>query len=117
MRVKRGTVKKKRHKKYLKAAKGYSHAKSHRYRTAKNQVEKGMQYSTRDRIAKKREFRKMWIGRITAACKIHGISYSKFIFGLKRADIRLDRRIIHIIAQQDSQAFTHLVAITQKLGK
>jgi large subunit ribosomal protein L20 len=114
MRVKRGKVKRRRHKKYLKAAKGYAHAKSHRYRMAKNQVEKSMQYATRDRKVKKRVMRKLWITRINAACRAKGLSYSKFISGLKKANILLNRKVLQDIALQDAAAIEHLVSLSQK---
>ncbi len=113
MRVKRGKNKKRRHKKYLKEAKGYSQAKSRRYRNAKNQVEKSWQYSTRDRKVKKREMRKLWITRINAACRQRDISYSKFIHGLKEANVKLDRRMMQQIAMDDPEAFTKIVEISK----
>lgn len=112
MRVKKGITKKKRHKKYLKAAKGYSYAKSHRFRNAKDQVEKSMQYSTRDRKQKQRIMRSLWITRIGAACRNQGISYSNFIFGLKSKSISLDRRMLQQIAQFDAEAFSKLAALS-----
>ncbi|MFC2060888.1 50S ribosomal protein L20 [Elusimicrobiota bacterium] len=113
MRVTRGKVKTRKHKKILKAAKGYSHAKSHRYRNAKGQLEKSLQYATVDRKKKKRDNRQLWITRISAACRAQGISYSKFIFGLKKKKINLDRRVLQEIAKNDSQTFTHLVSLTR----
>lgn len=117
MRIKRGKVKKRRHKKYLKAAKGYAHAKSHRFRNAKDQVEKSWQYSTRDRKQKKREMRKLWISRINAACRAQGINYSKFIFNLKKTNIEIDRKVLQEIAQTDNPAFVHLVSFSQESNK
>ncbi|MFW6172872.1 MAG: 50S ribosomal protein L20 [Elusimicrobiota bacterium] len=114
MRIKKGKQKRRRHKKYLKQAKGYSHAKSHHYRTARNQVEKSMQYSTRDRKQKKREMRKLWISRINAACRSRGMSYSKFISGLKKQKINLNRKTLQKIAQIDIQGFDHLVSLSKK---
>ena len=113
MRVKRGITKRKRHKKYLKAAKGYAHAKSHRYRNAKNQVEKSMQYATRDRKRKKRLARKLWITRVSIACRESGTSYSRFISGLKKANINLNRKVLQEIALIDSQALNHIISLTQ----
>ncbi len=113
MRVKRGQVKRRRHKKYLKAAKGYAHAKSHRYRTAKNQVEKSLQYATRDRKRKKRIMRSLWITRINVACRAYGISYSKFINGLKKANIIINRKLLQEIALVDSGALKQLISLAQ----
>ncbi|MFH1415044.1 MAG: 50S ribosomal protein L20 [Elusimicrobiota bacterium] len=114
MRVTRGKTKRKKHKKILKAAKGFAHAKSHRYRTAKNQVEKSLQYSTRDRKRKKREMRKLWITRVNVACKSHGLSYSRFISGLRKSDILINRKLLQEIALNDEAAFTQLVSLAQK---
>lgn len=114
MRVKRGTRKKQRHKKYLKAAKGFRGAGSKRYRTARNLVEKGMQYSTRDRKNKKRTMRALWITRINAACRENNISYSDFIAGLKAADILLDRHVLQEIAASDSEAFSKIAESATK---
>ncbi|MDA3792329.1 MAG: 50S ribosomal protein L20 [Elusimicrobia bacterium] len=114
MRVKRGTTKKRKHKKILKEAKGYAHAKSKRYRNAKNQVEKSWQYSTRDRKNKKREMRRLWITRINAACTKEGISYSKFIHGLKKEGIAVNRKVLQQIAVKDSDSFARIAAISKK---
>lgn len=114
MRVKRGQVKRKKHKKYLKAAKGYAHAKSHWYRNAKNQVEKSWQYATRDRKRKKREMRKLWITRISIICRENGISYSRFISGLKKLNIAINRKILQELALTDTEALKHLISLTQK---
>ncbi|MGM0567936.1 MAG: 50S ribosomal protein L20 [Elusimicrobiota bacterium] len=114
MRVKKGKTKSRRHKKYLKQAKGYSHAKSHRFRNAKDQVEKSLQYSTRDRKAKKRLMRKLWITRINAACSQHGVKYSRFISGLKKNEIKLDRRMLSAMAIEDAEAFKKLIDISAK---
>ncbi len=114
MRVKKGITKRRRHKKYLKEAKGYSHAKSHRFRVAKNQVEKSQQYATRDRKAKKREMRRQWITSINSACVERGIKYSKFISGLKKAKIALDRRMLSRIAIEDPKTFDKLTDLQEK---
>ncbi len=113
MRVKRGKRKKQRHKKYLKAAKGYRGAGSKRYRTARNLVEKAMQYSTRDRKVRKREYRALWITRINAACRENGMSYSAFISGMKKAGVILDRRVLQEIATNDSDAMSQLVSLAK----
>ena len=117
MRVKRGQVKRKKHNKYLKAAKGYAHAKSHRYRIAKNQVEKGLKYSTRDTKRKKREHRKLWITRVNIACKEHGISYSRFIAGLKKMNITLNRKILQEIALTDAEVLKHLISLSKGIQR
>ncbi len=114
MRVKRGQVKRKKHKKYLKAAKGYAYAKSHRYRSAKNQLEKSLQYATRDRKRKKRQMRKLWITRVNLAARACGINYSKFICGLKKSNILVNRKILQEIALTDPEVLKHLVSLSQK---
>lgn len=113
MRITRGQTKRKKHNKILKAAKGYAYAKSHRYRNAKNQIEKSMQYATRDNKRKKREIRKFWITRVNAACRLYGIKYSRFISGLKKASIELDRKSLHELVINDIDAFKELVTIVQ----
>lgn len=114
MRVKRGTVKRRRHKKYLKAAKGYLRAKSRHYRSAKNQVERSMQYSTIHRKQKKRLMRKLWISRINAACRENGLSYSKFIASLKVLNVRLNRYVLQEIAMKDNGTLKQLIEFSQK---
>ena len=109
-RVKTGTVRRRRHKKILKMAKGFYQGRSRHFRKAKEQVERSMQYAFRDRKQKKREFRKLWIIRINAACRLNDMSYSQFINGLKKASIELDRKILADMAMNDAAAFTSLVA-------
>ena len=104
-RVKRGVTAKAKHKKVLKQAKGYYGARSRIYRVAKQAVIKAGQYAYRDRRVKKREFRALWIIRINAACHQNGLSYSRFMSGLKKADIMLDRKVLADIAFHDPQAF------------
>jgi large subunit ribosomal protein L20 len=108
-RVKRGVTAHARHKKVLNAAKGYYGARSRTYRVAVQAVTKAGQYAYRDRRQKKRQFRQLWIVRINAAARQNGISYSKFINGLKRASIEIDRKILSDIAIQDKATFTALV--------
>lgn len=108
-RVKRGVTAHARHKKVLKAAKGYYGARSRTYRVAVQAVTKAGQYAYRDRRQKKRQFRQLWIVRINAAARQNGLSYSKFINGLKRASIEIDRKILSDIAIQDKATFTILV--------
>ena len=107
-RVKRGVVARARHKKILKQAKGYYGARSRVYRVAFQAVIKAGQYAYRDR-QKKRQFRQLWIARINAAARQNGISYSKFINGLKKASVEIDRKILADIAVFDKLAFTALV--------
>ncbi len=99
---------KKRRKKYLKAAKGYIGGRSKLYRTARQAVEKGWQYAYRDRKANKREFRKLWIVRINAAARMHELTYSKLISGLKKADVEIDRKVLAHLAFHDMEAFAKL---------
>ncbi|WP_285906904.1 50S ribosomal protein L20 [Pseudodesulfovibrio pelocollis] len=105
MRVKRGVAAKKRHKKYLKMAKGYRGAGSRLYRTARERVEKALCHAYRDRKGKKREFRKLWIMRINAAARINGMSYSRLMDGLKKAGIELNRKVLADMAVRDPQVF------------
>lgn len=108
-RVKRGVTAKARHKKVLKQAKGYYGARSRSYKTARQAVFKAGQYAYRDRRNRKREFRALWITRISAAAKLNGLSYSKFMHGLKLANVELDRKVLADIAVHDAGAFTALV--------
>ena len=104
-RVKRGVVSKARHKKILKKAKGYYGARSKLFRTAKQAVTKSGQYAYRDRRQRKRQFRALWIARINAAARLHELSYSRFINGLKKSEIDIDRKILADIAVHDPEAF------------
>ena len=108
-RVKRGVTAKARHKKILKAAKGYQGARSRVLRVAKQAVTKAAQYAYRDRKQKKRDFRALWIVRINAATRIHGLTYSRFINGLAKADIAVDRKILADLALTDPAVFSQLV--------
>ncbi|WP_424138000.1 50S ribosomal protein L20 [Roseomonas chloroacetimidivorans] len=108
-RVKRGVTAHARHKKVLKQAKGFVGRSSTAYRPALERLEKSLQYAYRDRRNKKREFRGLWIQRINAACREHGIVYSRFIAGLKAAGIELDRKVLAAIAYDDATSFTALV--------
>lgn len=109
-RVKRGTIARARHKKVLKQAKGYYGARSRVYRVAVQAVTKAGQYAYRDRRQRKRQFRQLWIARINAAARQNGLTYSRFINGLKRASVEIDRKILADIAVHDKAAFTALVA-------
>lgn len=104
-RVRRGPKKKERRIKILKLAKGYRGAKSRNYRTAKEAVEKALQYAYRDRRTRKRDFRRLWIIRVKAAAEASGLSYSRFIHGLKTSHIELDRKILADIAVNSPQTF------------
>lgn len=97
-------------KKYLRAAKGYWGARSKLWRIAKNAVERGWQYSYRDRKQRKRQFRRLWITRINAAAREHDMSYSRFMNGLKRAGIEINRKVLADLAVRDPAAFGELVA-------
>jgi large subunit ribosomal protein L20 len=107
-RVKTGVVRRRRHKKVLKLARGFYSGRHKHFRKAKEQLERSLVYAFRDRKQKKREFRKLWIIRINAACRLNGMSYSVFMNGLKRANIELDRKILADFAMNDAAAFTAL---------
>lgn len=109
MRVKRGLAAHKRHKKYLNLAKGYRGARSKLYRTARETVERALAYSFRDRKVKKREFRKLWILRINAAVREHGMSYSTFMRGLDLAGVELNRKVLADLAVREKESFAKLV--------
>ena len=104
-RVKRGVTAKARHKKVLKQAKGYYGARRKVYRVAKQAVTKAGQYSYRDRRQRKRQFRRLWIVRINAAARDFGLSYSRFIDGLNKAEIEVDRKVLADLAVHDIEAF------------
>ena len=108
-RVKRGVVAHRRHKKILKQAKGYYGARSRVFRVAKQAVTKAGQYAYRDRRQRKRQFRSLWITRINAQSRANGLSYSRLINGLKKADIALDRRVLADLAVHDKAAFAAIV--------
>ena len=112
-KVKFKVASKKRRKKVLKKAKGQFGGRSKLFRTAKESVQKGMYYSYRDRKQKKRLFRNLWIARINAGCKADGISYSKFINGLKKAKVTLNRKILADMAVNDSKAFSKLTELAK----
>ena len=104
-RVKTGVVRRRRHKKVLKLARGFYSGRRKHFRKAKEQLERSLVYAFRDRKAKKRDFRRLWIIRINAACRLNDISYSKFMNGLKLAGIELDRKVLANLAMNDSDAF------------
>jgi large subunit ribosomal protein L20 len=109
MRVKTGTVRRRRHKKILKMAKGFYSGRRKHFRKAKEQVERSLVYAFRDRKQKKRDFRKLWIVRINAACRLNDISYSRFINGLKKAGIELDRKVLADLAMNEPETFAKIV--------
>jgi large subunit ribosomal protein L20 len=108
-RVKRGVQANRRHKKILKRAKGYYGARSRVYRVAVQAVTKAGQYAYRDRRNKKRTFRRLWIARINAGARLNGLSYSRFINGMKKANIAIDRRVLADIAMHAAATFTAVV--------
>ena len=118
-RVKNGAATKARHKKVLKQAKGYFGSKHRLYKSAKEQLMHSGRYAFRDRKQKKREFRKLWITRINAACRENGISYSRFIEGLTKAGVLVNRKMLSEIAINDPKAFSELVKVAKdgKEGK
>ncbi len=114
MRIKRSVNALKKRRAILKQAKGYRGAKSKLYRVARQQVMKSGQYAYVGRKQKKRNFRSLWITRISAACKQNGISYSKFMFGLKKANVTLNRKVLAELAARDEKAFASLVETAKK---
>jgi|SRR5581483_6141454 large subunit ribosomal protein L20 len=112
-RVKRGVTTHARHKKVLEQSKGYVGRSSTNYRIALERLEKALRYAYRDRRQKKRDFRGLWIQRINAAVREHGLTYSKFIAGLKKAGIEMDRKVLAAIAYDDEAAFAEIVKKVQ----
>lgn len=113
-RVKRGVAAHARHKKILKMAKGYFGHKSKLFKVANQQVMKSGNYAYRDRKAKKRDFRKLWIARINAAARINGLSYSRLMNGVHKAEIALDRKMLAELAVSDAKAFTAICEAAKK---
>ena len=109
MRVKTGIVRRRRHKKVLKLARGFYSGRRKHFRKAKEQLERSLVYAYRDRRRKKRDFRRLWIVRINAACRQNDISYSRFISGLKKAKIELDRKVLADLAMNDAAGFARVV--------
>ena len=112
-RVKGGTTTRKRHKKVLERAKGYRGSKSKLFRRANEQVLHSLSYSYRDRRQRRRNFRKLWIIRINAAARLNGMSYSKFMNGLKAAELEIDRKVLADMAVHDEKAFADLVELAR----
>ena len=114
MRIKRGNKARQRRKKVLKLAKGYRGGRSKLYRTAADAVDKALMYAYRDRRQRKRDFRRLWIARINAAARINNISYSRFIHGLKKADVTLDRKVLAELAISDPAGFAQIAALASQ---
>lgn len=116
MRIKRGFKARRRRKKVLKLAKGYRGGRSKLFRTAADAVDKALMYAYRDRRQRKRNFRRLWIARINAAARMHNLSYSKFIHGLKLANVDLDRKVLAELAISDPAGFAKIAELAaQKL--
>jgi large subunit ribosomal protein L20 len=113
MRVKRGKTAHQRHKKYLKMAKGYRGARSKLYRTAREVVERALCFAYRDRKQRKRQFRALWIMRINAAARENGLSYSKFMNGLSKAGVGLDRKVLADLAVREKSSFSKLAEMAR----
>jgi large subunit ribosomal protein L20 len=113
-RVKRGSVKSRKHKKVLKQVKGYYGAAGKRYREAKEKVYQALSFSYRDRKTKKRNFRRLWITRINAAARSNGISYNQFIRGLRKANVDVNRKILSDLAVNDPGAFEQLADVAKQ---
>ncbi|MBW1990837.1 MAG: 50S ribosomal protein L20 [Deltaproteobacteria bacterium] len=113
-RVKKSVSSRARRKKYLKMAKGYRGGRRRLYRTAREAVERGLAFAYRDRKVRKREFRRLWITRINAALRPLGMSYSKFIGGLKKAQINLDRKVLADLAVSQPQSFAHIAELARQ---
>jgi large subunit ribosomal protein L20 len=112
-RVKRGVTTHARHKKVLKLSKGYRGRSSTNYRIALERLEKALRYAYRDRRVKKREFRGLWIQRINAAVREHGMTYSRFMAGVKKANIEMDRKMLAALAYDDAASFAEIVKKVQ----
>jgi large subunit ribosomal protein L20 len=112
-RVKRGFKARRRRNKVLKLAKGYRGARSKLFRSATEAVDRALNYAFRDRRVKKRDFRSLWIVRINAASRINGLSYSKFIFGLKKATVQIDRKVLADIAVTDPNGFAQIAELAK----
>jgi len=115
-RAKGGPKTRRRHKKTMKLAKGYVGGRRKTYRQARETVERGLTYAYRDRKQRKREFRGLWIVRINAACRPHGLSYSRFVAGLKSAGVTVDRKILAALALDDPRTFGELATLAKRSG-
>jgi len=114
MRIKRGFKARRRRKKVLKLAKGFRGGRSKLFRTAADAVDKALNYAFRDRRVRKRDFRKLWIARINAAARMNELSYSKFIHGLKLANVDLDRKVLAELAVSDPNGFSQIAALASQ---
>jgi large subunit ribosomal protein L20 len=113
-RVKRGFSLRRRHKRVLKLAKGYRGPRSKLFRIAKETVDRALNFAYRDRRTKKRDFRRLWITRISAAARLHDINYSQFMLGLKRANVAIDRKQLSEMAITDPDSFARLVGVARE---
>ena len=116
MRVKRGFKARKRRQKVLKLAKGFRGGRSKLFRTAADSVDKALSYAYRDRKQRKRQFRRLWIARINAAARMNDLSYSRFIGGLKKAGVDLDRKVLAELAISDPSGFSQIAALAAQQG-
>jgi large subunit ribosomal protein L20 len=114
MRIKRGFKARKRRKKVLKLAKGFRGGRSKLFRTAADAVDKALMYAYRDRKTRKRDFRRLWIARINAAVRMNNLSYSKFIHGLKLANIEIDRKVLAELAISDPAGFSQIASLAAR---
>ena len=114
MRVKRGYKARRRRKKVLKLAKGYRGGRSKLFRTAADAVDKALMYAYRDRRTRKRDFRRLWIARINAAVRMHALSYSKFMHGLKLSGVQLDRKVLAELAVSDPAGFAQIANLASQ---
>ena len=114
MRVKTGTVRRRRHKKLLKQARGFYSGRRKHFRKAKEQLERSMVYAYRDRRQRKRDFRRLWIIRINAGARLHNMNYSTFMHGLKVANIELDRKVLADMAMNAPESFAKVVEASKK---
>ncbi|MFP4559715.1 MAG: 50S ribosomal protein L20 [Thiohalorhabdus sp.] len=113
-RVKRGVESRRRHKKVLKQAKGFQGRKKNCFRVANEFVERAAQYQYRDRKQRKRDFRRLWVTRINAGAREHGLSYSRFINGLRNAGVEVDRKVLADLAVRDKEAFARVVEVAKE---
>ncbi len=113
-RVTRSVARRKRKKKIMRAAKGARGGRSKLYKSAKENVERGLSYAYRDRRARKREFRRLWIIRINASARMHDLSYSRFMAGLKKAGVEINRKMLADLAVRDAEAFGELAEVAKK---
>jgi len=116
MRIKRGFKARRRRQKVLKLAKGFRGGHSKLFRTAADTVDKALNYAYRDRKQRKRQFRRLWIARINAAARMNDLSYSRFISGLKKADVNLDRKVLADLAISDPSGFAQIAALASQKG-